>query len=337
MAGLAIEVKCGLADNELTRYRYDVTIHKNPTAVRSLAAAPSWAWTHCAGLSGLHAELISQRPDMVRITDIPRAGLITDVGIEAGLAAGLPLADAVAQAASAASTAATPQQLHRLGQSAGYHVALTWGTQPGTVDAVLFTPTDCDGQHNQPLTDLYLPPAGVHQRNTYANDPQTNTKISAVRQWLSAHLPDYMVPSQIMVLEAFPLTSSGKIDRKALPAPVFATTPFRAPQTQTEQIVADIFAEVLGLDRVGLDDDFFALGGDSLIATRVSARLQSALNRQVPVRYLFDASTVANLADYLHRHHDAPARAPLQPMPRPQHVPLSFAQQRLWFIDRFEG
>ena len=105
-----------------------------------------------------------------------------------------------------------------------------------------------------------------------------------------------MVPSQIVVLEEFPLTSSGKIDRKALPAPVFAATAFRAPQTQAEKIVAGVFAEVLGLDRVGLDDDFFALGGDSLIATRVSARLQLALGREVPVRYLFDASTVGDLA-----------------------------------------
>ena len=111
-----------------------------------------------------------------------------------------------------------------------------------------------------------------------------------------------MVPAEIVVLDEFPLTSSGKIDRKALLAPVVAAAPFRAPQTPTEKIVAEVFAEVLGLDRVGLDDDFFALGGDSLIATRVSARLHLALGREVPVRYLFEASTVGDLADYLHRH-----------------------------------
>ena len=144
---------------------------------------------------------------------------------------------------------------------------------------------------------------------------------------MSARLPDYMVPAHIVVLEEFPLTSSGKIDRKALPAPVFAATPFRAPQTQTEKIVAGVFAEVLGVERVGLDDDFFALGGDSLIATRVSARLQLALGREVPVRYLFDASTVGDLAEYLHRHRGGPAHPPLRLMPRPERVPLSFAQQ----------
>ena len=214
---------------------------------------------------------------------------------------------------------------------------MTWGAQPGTLDAVFLTPTDPGGQHTAPLTDLYLPPTGAHQSAIHANDPQTNTKISAVRQRLSAWLPDYMVPAQIVVLEEFPLTSSGKIDRKALPAPVFAATAFRAPQTQAEKIVAGVFAEVLGVDRVGLDDDFFALGGDSLIATRVSARLQLALGREVPVRYLFDASTVGDLAEYLHRHRGGPAHPPLQVMPRPERVPLSFAQSRLWFLDQLQG
>ena len=338
VAGLDMEVKRGLADNELNRYRYDVIVHKTPTPVRSLATVPTWAWTGCAGLRGLHTQLISQCPTSVRVTGIPRAGLLTDVHIEDALAAGLPLADALAQAtATATHEAATPEELHRLGETTGYHVAVTWGAQPGTLDAVFITPTDPHRQHTPPLTDLYLPPAGAQHRSTHANDPHTNTKISAVRARLSAWLPDYMVPTQIVVLDEFPLTSSGKIDRKALPAPVFAATPFRAPQTQTEKILADVFAEILGLERVGLDESFFELGGDSLIATRVSARLQLALGREVPVRYLFDASTVGDLADYLHRHRGGPARLPLRVMPHPERVPLSFAQSRLWFLDRFEG
>ncbi len=333
VAGLDIEVKRGSADNELTRYRYDVTIHKTPTPVRSLAAAPSWAWTHCAGLAGLGSRLSSQRPATVRVTEIPRAGVISDVRVEEGLAAGLDLTDARAQAgATGGPEPATPEQLHRLGEATGYRVAVTWGAQRGTLDAVFIAATD-----PQPLADLYLPPAGDHQRSTHANDPHTNTKISAVRQHLSTRLPEYMVPAQIVVLEEFPLTSSGKIDRKALPAPVFLATAFRAPRTETEKTVAEVFAEVLGVDRVGLDDDFFALGGDSLIAARVSARLQVALGREVPVRYLFDASGVEGLADYLNRHRGGPALPPVRVMERPERIPLSYAQQRLWFIDQLQG
>ena len=123
-----------------------------------------------------------------------------------------------------------------------------------------------------------------------------------MRQRLSARLPDYMVPAQIVVLDEFPLTSSGKIDRKALPAPVFAATPFRAPQTQTEEILAGIYAQVLGLERVGVDDSFFDLGGDSLSAMRVIAAINTSLDTHLAVRTVFDAPSVRSLSQQLGRH-----------------------------------
>ena len=235
--------------------------------MRSVADAPVWAWTDCAGLSGLHTELELQRPGVVRVAGIPRAAVIADVHVEQALAEGLGVADALAQATATADTV-TPEQLHRLAEAIGYRVAVTWGGQGGTVDAVFVSATE-DGPGSA-LVDVYLPPAQARLRSSYANDPDTNAKLGAVRQWLGERLPEYMVPSQIIVLEEFPWTSSGKIDRKALPAPVFAAKAFRAPQTPTEKTIAEVFAEVLGLERVGLDDDFFALGGDSLIAIRVT-------------------------------------------------------------------
>ena len=250
------------------------------------------------------------------------------------MAEGLGVADALAQAAAVVDTA-TPEQLHRLAEDGGYRVAVTWGGQPGTVDAVFVAATE-DGSGSA-LVDVYRPTHGAAQRSTYANDPDTNAKLSAVRQWLGERLPEYMVPTHIVVLEEFPLTSSGKIDRKALPAPVFAAKAFRAPATPIEKTIAEVFAEVLGLERVGLDDDFFALGGDSLIAIRVTSRLQSALGRDVPVRYLFDAPTVGALGDYLDRNQGVAARPPLAVMARPEQVPLSFAQQRLWFLEQLQG
>ncbi|WP_456239116.1 amino acid adenylation domain-containing protein, partial [Rhodococcus chondri] len=153
---------------------------------------------------------------------------------------------------------------------------------------------------------------------------------------LGKSLPTYMVPATIVVLDTFPLNASGKLDRKALPAPVFAAREFRAPTTLVEEIVAGVFGEVLGLDRVGLDDDFFALGGNSLIATQVAARLGAALEARVPVRELFESSSVEALAARLESHVGAGGRAALTAQVRPERIPLSLAQSRMWFLNRFD-
>ncbi|MGW8652120.1 amino acid adenylation domain-containing protein, partial [Nocardia salmonicida] len=160
--------------------------------------------------------------------------------------------------------------------------------------------------------------------------------IEDTREELGNNLPAYMVPAVIIVLDEFPLNASGKLDRKALPAPVFEAAVFRAPTTPVEEIVAATFADVLGLDRVGLDDDFFALGGNSLTATQVAARLSAALETDIGVRELFEASTVAGLAARAETHSGAERRAPLVPQQRPERVPLSLAQQRMWFLNRFD-
>ena len=180
VAGLSIDVKRGSADNELTRYRYDVTIHKTPTPVRSLATASTWEWAQCPGLSGLHVRLISRRPATVRVTDIPRTGVITGVHIERALAAGLPVTEARAQAGAGSETV-IPEQLHRLGETTGYRVAVTWGAQPGTLDAVFVTPAD--PEHNPPLTDLYLPATAPH---TAAPAPTTPTPTPRSAQYVSS-------------------------------------------------------------------------------------------------------------------------------------------------------
>src|SRR5690606_3016196 len=145
-----------------------------------------------------------------------------------------------------------------------------------------------------------------------------------------------MVPAAVVVLDAFPLNTSGKLDRKALPEPTFETREFRAPSTPIEEIVAGVFADVLGVQRVGADDDFFALGGNSLIATQVAARVGQALDAQVPVRVLFEASTVAAVAARIQEQAGTGTRKALVAGPRPERVPLSSAQQRMWFLNRFD-
>ncbi|WP_433195712.1 amino acid adenylation domain-containing protein [Nocardia sp. CA-107356] len=151
-------------------------------------------------------------------------------------------------------------------------------------------------------------------------------------------LPTYMVPAAVVVLDAFPLNTSGKLDRKALPAPTFTAREFRAPITPVQEIVAAVFAEVLGVERVGLDDDYFALGGNSLLATRVVARINDALDTNVAVRDLFETSTVTALAAGIvpGSGRDAAARLPLTRAERPGRVPLSLAQQRMWVLNRID-
>ncbi|MGE2727826.1 amino acid adenylation domain-containing protein, partial [Mycolicibacterium pulveris] len=153
---------------------------------------------------------------------------------------------------------------------------------------------------------------------------------------LAERLPAYMVPAAVVALPEFPLTVNGKLDRRALPTPEYSAGEYRAPTTPTEEIVAGIYAEVLGLERVGLDESFFDLGGDSLSAMRLVAAVNAALDAGVSVRSVFEAPTVAQFALRISRD-EGRQLDPLAPVERPAQVPLSFAQSRLWFIEQLQG
>ncbi|WP_156803200.1 non-ribosomal peptide synthetase, partial [Mycobacterium gordonae] len=157
------------------------------------------------------------------------------------------------------------------------------------------------------------------------------------RRALAKRLPAYMVPAAVVVLAALPLTPNGKLDVRALPAPEYHDTDrYRAPVTAVEEILAGIYARVLGLERVGVDDSFTVLGGDSLSAMRLVVAVNAALDTNLGVRAVFETPTVAQLAARIGDHSGGRLQ-PLMALPRPAVVPLSFAQSRLWFLEQLQG
>ncbi len=206
--------------------------------------------------------------------------------------------------------------------------------EPGEIEAVLASHPGVA----QAAVVAGQDPAGERRLVGYVVPAQEEAEglAGAVRGFLATRLPEYMVPAAVVVLPELPLTVNGKVDRRALPAPDYATgaAVSRGPATVTEEILCGAFAEILGLDLVGPDDSFFDLGGHSLLAMRLVSRIRVVLSAELPVRDVFEAPTPAGLGRLTQA---SAGRAGLVAGIRPELVPLSFAQQRLWFLGELEG
>ncbi|AIK38221.1 D-alanine--poly(phosphoribitol) ligase, subunit 1 [Bacillus pseudomycoides] len=167
-------------------------------------------------------------------------------------------------------------------------------------------------------------------------DADGNLDLVEIRTYAEGSLPGYMIPSAIMMMSELPLTPNGKINRKVLPAPDFnLLVSERVARNPQEEILCDLFAEVLSIARIGIDDNFFEIGGHSLLASRLMGRIRETLGVELGIGKLFESPTVAELVKQLDSTQSA--RPAIQKVERPREVPLSFAQRRLWFLNCLEG
>jgi amino acid adenylation domain-containing protein len=327
-----IRPKTGGYDNELSRFRYDVTLHMGTKAClegpeRSLVWDEDGRWLHelqqilqnsseCSvALRGIRDRRVA--PAFAAVQLLGRGDFVGNAGD-------------LRAASAAAVVGEDPNLIMRLVSESG--ATLQWGgfTSDGTWD-VIFNP-----RWQEKKAEKNLPPAYYRQ---YGNSPAQTAEDAKLApellDYLRRALPEYMVPSALVLIGSWPLTPNGKIDRRALPAPDRRSENYVAPRTPQEEILCSIFADVLSLERVGAEDDFFALGGHSLLATRLVSQVRMSFGVELPLRTLFEAPTVRLLSEHVSKAEKV--RAPLVRQPRPERLPLSYAQQRLWFIDQLEG
>ncbi|AYN31632.1 hypothetical protein DUI70_1129 [Streptomyces albus] len=227
----------------------------------------------------------------------------------------------------------TPEgEVRFVGRADGQVKVRGFRIEPGEIEAAL-------REHPrvaQAVVTAHQDARGERRLVAYAVPADTGIDVPALRAHLEARLPAHMVPGAVLELPALPLTPNGKIDRALLPDPDRpGTGGGRAPRGPREEILCGLFADVLGLPEFGVDEDFFERGGHSLLATRLASRIRGVLRVETPVRAVFDAPTPARLSRRLPG--TGAVRAALLPAPRPEPMPVSFAQRRLWFLHKLDG
>jgi non-ribosomal peptide synthase protein (TIGR01720 family) len=333
VTGVDLRLKRARHHNELSRHRYDAVLHTAPLDAAPAATVLRWG-TDASDLPALEALLAARRPERLTVTGVPDLRVAAELAAARALNEGGPVAD-TARAVLAADHSATgidPEAFHSLGAAAGYEVAVTWSrTDPdgGCFDVRLAhaaasgdlhfaVPPEQAEQAGRPTRTRGAGDRGAGERGAgddgagdrsvndrltngrWTNDPAATRRAAALagslRAFAAERLPSYMVPS-VRVINRLPLTRNGKLDREALPRPAFApVTPQHAPRTARQDVLCGLFAEVLGLDGVGIDDAFFDLGGDSIIAFQLVSRARQA-GLVITPRDVFTHRTVRALAE----------------------------------------
>ncbi|MER6324999.1 amino acid adenylation domain-containing protein, partial [Streptomyces coelicoflavus] len=341
--------------NEMSMFRYQVVLHVGepvPDAATAAPDCPEHDWTADRLGTAALRELLAAGADRMWLRNVPNARVEEAVRTLRWLKSGAGLETVEAwRAQDRPADGADPEELRELAEQAGYLAAPDWsrhgtdggydvlltrvGTEPAP-DAARFvvrTAPDSGPEHEE------------DDWSRYANQPLKAEiqylLVPRLHAHLAERLPGYMVPSDLVPLDALPVTSSGKLDRRALLLPQASGTagPTSAlpARNTTEALLVSMWEQILDRSPVGVLDDFFELGGHSLLAVQIAARVRQVFSLEVPVRLFFDIPTIAGVAREIRRRQEErqpqPAR-PLVPVPRDGELPATFDQQRLWFIDR---
>lgn len=204
-------------------------------------------------------------------------------------------------------------------------------------DEVAVKLKDCEGVDGAVVIAISLGDSGKQLIGYAATKVETVTEVS-LKAALAAQLPDFMVPSQIVILGSLPLTANGKVDRKALPEPSTDSVEQVAPDGETETVMAQHWCELLGRDSICVNDNFFSLGGHSLLAVQLTSHIRESFGIDFQVKTLFESPTIRSLCQHIEGDKDTSTQSyPLMPMPAHVDKVLSYSQQRLWFLDQLEG
>jgi amino acid adenylation domain-containing protein len=359
IASVEIRAKRGRFHNELTRFRYQAVLRvagatATPALIHLVGCAEAggaslaldWepeGWT----IASLRRWLEEVHPSRMDLKDVPDAR-VRDARHTLAWLAGTHrerVADLRRSLAGLVGEGVDPEDLWALADDLGYAAALAPAAAPGRLDVTL---RRLPLAAHEPLPAATAPLAR-RPWHGLTNNPllgKLHRAIApALAERLRATLPDYMVPAAWVTLPALPITPNGKVDRAALPPPAApyadAKRPFSPPATPTEEAIARIWCEVLGLPAVGREESFFALGGHSLLIARVAARARETFRGELPLPVLFERTTVAALAQWIDGQAGAPARTQdaeaIRPVARGGALPLSYGQERLWFLQQLEG
>ena len=338
VAGVHIQLKRGDVHNELTCFRYDVFLRISDSPGPS--ATCEWLdWSQVSlSLTSLQQLLSDRQPELLGLRGVPNARLAEDIEAARVLASDNPPATVgeIRQRLNGRTTLGIePESLWDLEQKLPYRVEIR-PARYGSFNVLL-------RRHGGKTSTVHFPDeAGGRPWTSYATNPlrvsSSRGLVAELRHFLRDKLPEYMVPSLFLQVESIPLTSSGKVNRRALPPPDWARPEgqgeYVAPENEAERTVAEIFADVLKVEKVGREDNFFEIGGHSLAAAQAATQLGQLLQLDVPLRAVFESPTVAALAQALGtlQHSEPTFELPsIEPLKKHHGLPLSFAQEALWY------